>query len=127
MTVQPDTYPATVTEAQRLVDAHTLVDNFRADLRLACESRAYTDEFAEGLAVRLFGGTAALACVGALIYAVRRSTAATRQRLANPKPDCANPWGIEGAFSCAEKLLFEQENEAADVLIKVLMHGPWPV
>lgn len=127
MTVQPDTCPATVTKAQRLADAHALVDNFRADLRLACEIRPYSDEIGHGIATGYFGGTAVLPAVGALVYAVRLGAAATRQRLADPKPDCANAWGIEGAFSCAEKLLYELEEEAAAALIAVLLHGPWPV
>lgn len=126
MTVQHQT-PTTVTEAQRFIEAHAAVDRFRADLRLACEIRAYSDALAEGIAVQQFGGTAAMASVGALIYAVRRSVAATRQRMAKPKPDCANVWGIEGAFSCAEALLYELEQEAADALIAVLLHGPWPI
>lgn len=127
MTVKHFTTPTTVAEAQRLVDAHTIVDNFRADLRLACEIRPYSDEIGHGIATGYFGGTAVLPAVGTLVYAVRRSAAAKRQRLADPKPDCANTWGIEGAFSCAEQLLFELEEEAAAALIAVLLHGPWPV
>jgi hypothetical protein len=127
MTVKHYTVPTTVAEAQRLIDAHTVVDNFRADLRLACEIRPYSDEIGHGIATRYFGGTAVLPAVGTLVYAVRRVAAARRQRVADPKPDCANPWGIEGAFSCAEKILFDLEEEAATALTNVLLHGPWPI
>lgn len=127
MTVKHCTTPTTVAEAQRFVDAHTIVDSFRADLRLACEIRPYSDEIGHGIATRYFGGTAVLPAVGALVYAVRLGAAAARQRVADPKPDCANTWGVEGAFSCAEKILYELEEEAAAALIEVLLHGPWPV
>jgi hypothetical protein len=127
MTVQPHTYPTTVAEAQRLVDATVAVDSFRADLRLACEARAFTDEFGDGLAARYFGGAAVIAPIGALIYLVRAGAAATRQKHHDRTPDCVNPWGIPALPSCAETVLLELENEAADALIKVLLHGPWPI
>lgn len=126
MTVHNHTV-TTVTPAQRLAEATTLVDNFRADLRLACETRPFPDAFADGLAARYFGGTAILPPVGALIYLVRAGAAATRQRMNHPKQDCQNAWGDPLAMSCAEQIYLDLENEAAEALINVLLHGPWPI
>lgn len=112
---------------QRTAEAHTLVDRFRADLRLAAEIRPYSNEFAEGLADRMFVANAATWPVGVLVYTIRLLVTAERQRQADPQQDCVNVWGLPQVLSCREVDLVELEREAAAALVDTLLHGPWPI
>lgn len=127
MTVKPDQGTALPSLAERTAKAQQLVDHFCADLRLACETRPYSDEFAEGLASRYFTANAVLLPVGALVYAVRAYEAAKRERWADPQPDCVNTWGVAWAPSCKEQDYLELEQAARTQLVETLLRGPWPI
>lgn len=127
MAVQPDQRTAAPSLEERTANAERLIDNFCADLRLACESRPYSDEFAEGLATRYFTANAVLLPVGALIYVVRAYQDAKHRRRENPQQDCVNTWGTPTLPSCEESHLLELEQTARAQLAQTLLQGPWPI
>lgn len=107
--------------------AASRVRELRADLMLAAEHGALSDEEGSTILTRHLSANAALPTAAALVAITREIQHATTARQQHPVADCANPWAEANMPSCTEVVLLGVEQRLADTLAAQLADGPWPL
>lgn len=115
------------TRIRRQREAAMLVRQLRADLMLAAENGALTNEVGFKILTDHLGANATLPEATMLIAITREIQTETTARVKNPTADCANPWAEPGVPSCTEVALLGVEQRIADQLAEQLANGAWPI